>query len=62
MALFWTNETGADGTRLVAKVGYYKVEFDGWYTKEPTGITDYPDEGPAIPIDKVYLTVRCLKK
>ncbi len=54
-AMFWTNETDPQDSRLVVKVGYYKVEYDGWYQNNPPGM-------PGLYNDDVFLTLRCLKK
>ena len=49
-ALLWMKETNERGSRLAVSVGYYHVEFDGWY------VNDEPFE------TRIFLPVRCLKK
>lgn len=54
-AMFWTNETDPQGSRLVVSIGYYKVEYEGWYQNNPPG-------EPGLYYDDIFLTIRCLKK
>ena len=60
--LFWMKETNAEGSRLAVSLGYYEIEFYGYYRKNPTGIPDYPDMNPTAYSYQTYLTIRCLKK
>lgn len=61
-ALLWMNETNEKGERLIAKVGYYEVEFWGYYTNPQTYRNTYPDTDPTAFTDQTFLAVRCVKK
>ena len=61
-ALLWMNESNEKGERLIAKVGYYEVEFWGYYTDPQTYRNTYPDTDPTAFTDQTFLAVRCVKK
>ena len=61
-ALFWMKETNEDGGRLVVKVNYNNVVFDGYYTSLSAYFNAYPDMEPSAFTHETFLTVRCVKK
>ena len=61
-AFLWMNETNEDGGRLVVKVNYNNVVFDGYYTSLSAYFNAYPDMEPSAFTHETFLTVRCVKK